>query len=332
MQISEKIIKAPAVDNLDILKKIIQSLEYTPIPYSYIDERNLEELEKKKKISPQVHRSINEWKDSHGISHAKGLLQSIVSLLRSLDIITNVKIKKEDLDAPLGFSGPMLNTFLTKSNDAIMLTRIGYTLLNLLKKNGTQSRNEYDNILFWRFLHSNITHNFQRLFEDINTYTEGIEDTLKKFETDTRARAIFIRWINYFDLKGVRESHGNSIILSKKKIIKKIISSTILELNTLKPEIYSTEVLSNRISQQLDLSNTIFNFLIIFEIILKHTHTSDEQKNPIEGTTSSRVSLSLPNFPKINMLKIHSSITIDQILKNATESEFNSVLNFGDYD
>ncbi len=330
MQLNEKIIKAPAVDNLNILKKIIKSLEYTPIPFSYIDERNLESLENKRKISHQVHESINEWKDSQEISHAKGLLQSIVSLLRSLNIISNVKIEKEFLDTPLGFSGPMLNTFLTKSIDAVMLTKIGYDLLDLLKKDDIQSRNVYDNILFWRFLHSNISHNFQRLFENSDTYTKGIEKTLEKFETDTRTRGIFLSWINYFDLKGINETHSNSIILSKKKVIKKIVSSTILELNTLKIDIYSIEILSNHISQQLDLSNTICDFLSVFEIILKYVNLSDEQKKSISGTTSSRISSHLPNFPKINMLKIHSGIPMDQILENITDSEFNSVLNFGD--
>ena len=81
MMTVERIIKAPCVDDLNILKNIIQSLEHTPIPFSFIDERNLEKLEEDKKISSVIHKQINEWKKQQGISHAKGLLQSIVSLL-----------------------------------------------------------------------------------------------------------------------------------------------------------------------------------------------------------------------------------------------------------
>jgi len=330
MMSTHNIIKAPAVDNLENIKNIIKSLEYAPIPYSYIDERHLEELEKNSKISLHMHENINNWKDSQGILKQKGFLQSVISLLRALNIISNVKIEKKKLNIPLGVSGPMLNTFLTRSTDAIMLTKTGYRLLDLLKINDSKSRNEYDDILFWRFLHSNITHNFQRLIEDINAYNSGVEQILKKFETDTRARSIFIGWINYFDLKGVNTDNTKKIILSKKKIIKKIISSTILEINTLKLEIYPIEKLSNHVSKQLDFSNTIVNFFMIFEIILTHIQTSNEHEKPIVGTSSSRDNITLPHFPKINMLKILGNIPTSPILKNISESEIDSVLNFGE--
>ena len=55
----------------------------------------------------------------------------------------------------------------------------------------------------------------------------------------------------------------------------------------------------------------------------------NENKKPIEGTSSSRDSLSLPNYPKIDMLKIHDSIPMDSILEHVTESELSSVLNLG---
>ena len=329
MMTDERTIKAPCVDDLNILKNIIQCLEYTSIPFSFIDERNLEKFEADSKISSGMHEEINEWKKQQGISHAKGFLQSIVSLLKSLDIIESTKIEKEDLDVPLGLSGPIMSLFIKKKVDAVKLTQLGYNLLNLLNVDDRKSKEEYDNILFWKFLHSNITHNFQRLIEDPNSYDNGVNEILKKFESDTRTIGIFLNWIRYFDFKGIGSDDVKSIILSKKKIIKKIISSTILELNTFEKGIHSIEILSNQISQQLDLSKTRVNFLIIFEIILSHIQSINENKKPIEGTSSSRDSLSLPNYPKIDMLKIHDSIPMDSILEHVTESELSSVLNLG---
>ena len=330
IMVNPNYIKAPAVDNLNHLKNIIHSLEYTSIPYSYIDERHLEELQNNNKISNKIHNDINIWKKKIGIPHAKGLIQSMISLLRSLGIITNTKIEKHELEYPLGVSGPILNTFLTKSVGAVKLTQIGYSLLSLLQKNDVKSFSKYDDILFWRFLISNITHNFQRLIETSNSYNVSLKNVLEKYEMDSRSRNYFSNWINYFDLQGI-ELSKNEKILSKRKVVKKLISSVILELNILEHKMYSIEHLKNTISQRLDLSSTVINFLKIFEIILIHSKSIEESHSIIEGTTSSRMGLSLPNYPKINMLKIHAGIPLELILKNVSDSEIDSVLNLGDY-
>ena len=41
-------------------------------------------------------------------------------------------------------------------------------------------------------------------------------------------------------------------------------------------------------------------------------------------------SRSLPNFPRVNMLKISDDISMLDVLEQITEHEFNSVLIFGD--
>ena len=332
MSTIQRIIKAPAVDNLNSIKNIIQSLELIPIPLSFIDEGHLQELEENGKILPQVHEAINEWKEQQGISSTiMVFLQPIVSLLKSLDIVESTKIEKDDLDLPLGSSGPMMSTFLTKSVDAVRLTKTGFYLLKLLRTGDRKSQEEYDNILFWKFLRSNIIHNFQRAIEDSNSYEECVTDVLERFDSDTRSRGCFLNWIRYFDLKGI-ENDNAKLVLSKKNVIKKIISSTILELNTLEHQIYEVETLSNQISQQLDLARNRINFLIIFEIILSHVHDTNEDEIPIAGTVSTRSmhSRSLPNFPRINMLKISDDISMLNVLEQITEHEFNSVLIFGD--
>ena len=323
MMINMNIIKAPAVDDLNNLKKIIKSLEYSSIPYSYIDERRLQELENDNRLSKKIHEKINDWKISEGISCTKGDLQSIVSLLKSLGIIVSVKLEEKDLEQPLGFSGLMLNSFITKSVDAVKLTKIGYTLCHLLETNDNFI-SEYDDILFWRFLHSNITHNFQKLIEDRDSYTKGIDVVLKNIEMDSRTVNYFLRWARYFELLGI-----DSKLLIEKKVAKKIIFSTVFELNKLKPGIYSIQKLSSLVSKELDLSNKLINFFLIFEIILQHIQLSKENKKELEGTYSSRDELSLPNFPKVNMLKINSTIRFNSLIQNVSDAELNTVVNNG---
>jgi len=320
---TNSIIKAPAVDNLNDLKKIIKSLEYSAIPYSYIDERRLQELQNYNKLSKENHEKINNWKTTEGISCAKGYLQSVVSLLKSLGIITSVRLEEKDLEQPLGFSGPILNSFITKPVDAVRLTKIGYSLCSLLDTNH-DSISEYDDMLFWRFLHSNITHNFQKLIEDGDSYTKGIDVVLKNIEMDSRTVNYFLRWARYFELLGI-----DSKILIEKKVVKKIIFSSIFELNKLKPGIYSIQKLSNLVSKELDFSNKLVNFFLIFEILLQHIQLSQKNKKELEGTYSSRDELSLPNFPKVNMLKINPPIRFNFLIQNVSESELNTVVNGG---
>jgi hypothetical protein len=323
MMTNISIIKAPAVDDLNDLKKIIKSLEYSTIPYSYIDERRLQELQNDKKISKENHEKINNWKITEKISCAKGYLQSVVSLLKSLGIITGVKLEEKDLEQPLGFSGPMLNSFISKPVDAVKLTKIGYTLCRLLETDN-DSISEYDDVLFWRFLHSNITHNFQKLIEDRDSYTIGIDVVLKNIEMDSRTVNYFLRWARYFELLGI-----DSKLLIDKKVVKKIIFSTIFELNKLTPGIYTIQKLSSLVSKELDFSNKLINFILIFEIILQHIQLSKEHKKELEGTYSSRGELSLPNFPKVNMLKIDPPIRFNSLMRNVSESELNAVVNSG---
>ena len=321
---NHNIIKAPAVDDLNDLKKIIRSLEYTSIPFSYVDERRLQDLYDDGKLSKENYKKINNWKIEQGIPLAKGFLQSVVSLSKSLGIISTVKIQKKDLDQPLGFSGPMLNSFINKNLDAVELTEIGHTLCNFLESNENKSMTEYDNFLFWRFLRSNITHNFQKLIEDKNSYIQGIDIVLKNIEMDSRSVNCFLKWASYFELIGI-----GSKLLIKKKVAKKIIFVTIYELNKLKPGIYSIQKLSNHVSKELDFSNNLIDFFLIFEIILRQIQSSTENKKSIEGTSSSRDELALPHFPKVNMLKINHTIQFDLFIQNVSESELDAVLKIG---
>ena len=320
------IIKAPAVYDLGSLKAIIRSLEYTPIPYSYIDERRLCELENNEKISSETHQAINDWKESENIIDGKGVLQSIVSLLKSLGIVYNVSIEENELDQPMGFSGPILNTFLEKKTSAIKLTDIGYKLCELIQTNDDESNNMYENILFWRFLHSNTTHNFQKLIEDEDSYVKGVNHTLKKFERDSKSITLFRGWIKYFELTGIGSDN-----LVMKKVAKKIISVTILELNLLDVSVaHPIQTLSANISKNLDLSNTFINFFSVFEIILRQIQLSDEETKAIEGGEGQHGEKALPNFPRVNMLKINHQIQTQLVLNHVSERELQSVINTRD--
>ena len=78
---------------------------------------------------------------------------NINKFLLIIIIIILTGCKKDDLDLPLGSSGPMMSTFLTKSVSAVRLTKTGFYLLELLRTGDRKSQEEYDKILFWKFSH-----------------------------------------------------------------------------------------------------------------------------------------------------------------------------------
>ena len=297
------------VSNLEHLKPIIKNLEYTSIPFSMIDERRLQDAKEDGRLSEENYNAINNWiQNELGFKNTKGYLQSIVSLLKNLDIVENVKIPKEELDQPLGLSGPMLESFLEKTTNAIQLTNPGYKLCELLKQGNDNSMNNYYDLLFWKFLTSDMVHNFQRLIEDKDSYTKGIEKCLEKYEDDAKSRTMFKLWTKYFELTDL-----GSDKLFPKKIAKKIIMASIFEMNLLEKNVYSIQKLLTLISQRLRLSSNLINFEFVLEIIVSGIYSSDIESKAIEGQEASRSSMSLPNFPKINMLKINKKIesTID---------------------
>tara|TARA_B100001750_G_C15456255_1_gene571751 strand:- start:434 stop:1429 length:996 start_codon:yes stop_codon:yes gene_type:complete len=324
-----KVIKAPAVDNLNSLQTIIKILQFGPIPLSFLDERNLMDQEEAGNITSELHEKIKNWKKTEKIPNTQGLLQSNVSLLKSLEIIDSAIFQEEDLNMPLGMSGPIIGGVLKKTPQAVKLTKIGFDLCTLLDRNDTKSLIEYDNILFWRFLHSNIFHNFQRIIEDSDSYSSDVKGILEKYETDSRSVNYFLNWMRYFDLRSISNNITNS--LSKERIAKKIISSVILEINTLEPgTIHGVDPLSNQISKQLDLSKSSINFPRVFEIILTQIKSTDEKKKPIVGSTSSTDELALPNHPKINLLKINDKISINEVILKVPEDELTSVFTLGE--
>ena len=181
--------------------------------------------------------------------------------------------------------------------------------------------NKYYDLLFWKFLTSNITHNFQRLIEDRASYEIGVEHCLKKCEKDRITRTMFANWTQYFELSTF---DSNKLIL--KRVAKKIITSTIFELNSLGKGVYSIQKISNIVSKKLGLSDNAVNFSLIFEIILVDNHSSKINPQPIEGTEASRSSMSLPNFQKINMLKINDKIESIIDWKNIPDQKLEEVI------
>jgi len=313
--------KAPMVSNLEHLKSIIKNLEFTSIPLSGIDERLLLDAKDKGALSEENYESVNDWiRTELGFKNTKGYLQSIVSLLKNLNIVENVVIEKDELEKPLGLSGPIISSFFKKKLTGVHLTNSGYKLCELLNQGDNFSMKKYYDLLFWSFLTSSMVNNFQRLIEDKDSYNIGIDECLRKYEEDQKSITMFKIWTNYFELTRI-----GSDKLIPKEIVKKIVMATIFEINLLENNVYSIQKLVSRISQRLGFSSNLINFPLIIKMVLSDVHSSNEKSKAIEGSYASRVTMTLPDSD-ISMLKIKKKIEAVVDWKKIPDQMFANIL------
>ena len=302
---------APLVDNLEDLSKFIDLISLYKIPYSFIDKKQLEENKEDGNISENVYQKIINWKDENKISTRVGYLSDIFALLERLGIITKSKLDEDDLNQLFCETDLTLKDITNgKTSVTASLTDIGYDLNSLILNDSDESRIEYKSKLFWLILRSEMNPVWQRLIEKKEIFsTLPVSAAIKEIGLiDDHTGGRFLKWSKYFDLFDFGSIINAGEIFEKKKFALKLLYSTIFELNLsfISKEGYYVEELVNEISKKFqDLSNVSINFLNILETIFEM-----DGKENVEGSTMSKVTITLPNHPKVSILKIKSKISI----------------------
>jgi len=317
---------APAVDDLGKLKRVIKSLEFVSIPYQYLDSRNLERLCSYGKISENVYSALQEWKLQNNFTLAKGFFSEVVSLLKELEIVESRDLTEDELDNTLGIEGPTYREFIiSPRTSTIQLTDIGYELCRLISNNQNEIK-EYSITLFWLFLRNqNLRPIWQMLMGKREVFLDkDISVVLKQIENDSYTRNMFSKWSDYFDLYGINPTNPRLKILDRKKVSLKLLYATILELNNkyVGDDGYHVETLVTEISNQFRISPTFVNFYNILQTILE----LDEKKS-ISGSTTGRAERSLPNYNRINKLRIKSKIELFPSFSKVPDSKLISFSN-----
>lgn len=315
---------APAVGDLSEIKPIIKSLEYQTIPYSFLDTANLKRLYRENKINSKIFDEILNWKKCNNFKLGAGFFSEIVNLLRVLHIVKDRKISNEEFDNMLEPTGPSYNEFISGDNKINVqeLTEIGHTLCDLISKDVNKS-SEFDAYLFWLFLRNDkmvpiwqILVANKRIF-----YDRDVSKFLKQIENDSFTINAFLRWSDYFTLFKIK--HGGMKILDEQKVALRILHAVIVELNNsyISDEGCHVESLVDEITAKFHLSKNSLNLYNVLEIILKY-----DLKKSIEGSYTGRSEKCLPNFSKINKLKIRSKIEIFPQFRNISDTDLLSII------
>jgi hypothetical protein len=315
---------APAVNDLNDLKPIIKSLEYYPIPYSYLDTSNLKKLLKSGKLTTRVSTHIVDWKNANGIKLGAGYLSEIMNLLRVLEIVIDKKPSSEHLDNFLEPNGPAIKDIITEKINVQGLTDHGYVLCDLINSDNSK---EYDVYLFWLFLKNNrLTPIWQYLLlRNAAFQSTDFREIIESIENDTFTVSAFARWSDYFNLCKI-DSEDTRKILDEKKMALKFLHSTIFELNNsyVNNDGHNVDELVQVLTDTFHISSNTINFYNILEVIFKI-----DNKDSIEGSFTGRREKSLPSFPKINKLKIRKKIELFPKFDKIKETDLVSFINVG---
>jgi len=315
---------APQVDKLEDLKKFIQSLEFLAVPYPFIDSRNIEKLSSEGKLSLSSYTELKDWKLRKQFSLAKGYFTEIISLMKILGIVEGRPLINSELEMPLGIDGPLVKNLVASKNiQTIQLTDLGHRLCSLLNTQTIQSLKEYDTYLFWLILTSRIRPVWQRLMESSNTFSnlDISKSILQIGEKDGITISTFLKWSNYFNLCTIDPDQSGKKLMEKGKVALKLLYATVLELNKnfISQDGYTVEELTKTISKNFKISPSIVNFYNILETIFEYN-----KKKNIIGSTTGRKGKSLPNYSRINILKIQSEIKLLPDFENVTDAKLNS--------
>jgi len=316
---------APAVSDLGEIKKIIKSLEYQAIPYSYLDSSNLKKLEKTGKLRKEVSNQIGTWKERNNIKHGAGFLAEIVHLLRVLNIIQDRKIRIDELENYLEPDGPSYSDFISSDKISVQeLTKQGYAICDLITDDVNESK-KFDVYLFWLFLRNDkLVPIWQYLIIKPEVFkNQNITAAIKSIENDSFTISSFVRWSDYFNLCRINHEQSGKI-LDEKKVALKFLHATIIELNNsyIGDHGYHVEDLVKEITEKFHLSTNSLNFYNILERIFLI-----DNKKSVEGSFTGRGEKTLPNFPKINKLKIRSKIELFPQFSSVKNSDLSSFIN-----
>lgn len=323
---------APAVSDLGDLKKIIKSLEYSSIPYTYLDTRKLKDLLQSGKISNSVFHEIERWKISNGFSIGVGYFSELMYLLKILGIVEDRKIDEHDLDNSLGTDGPPYREFIKGSAYTQELTENGYILCDLLSGDENKAK-EYDVTLFWFFLGTKKDNKHEKrlrpIFQFLLEKRKVFKDTdvsiiLEEIENDSYTRNAFKKWGDYFNLYGSPPGNPNIRILDGRKVGLRILQVIVIYMNYnyLGEEGFHVQTMVTELSERLGISPSSVNFYNIIETIFEM-----DNKRSMIGSYTGRGEKTLPHYPRINKIKIQSKIQLFPTFSNLPESKLVSFSN-----
>ena len=215
---------APLVDDLGDIKNILSSLEFTAIPFLWLDG-----FEKNPKFdNPKITDKLSDWMNKNEFKSSSGYFKELIYLLRPLGIVQDRQISASDLENPLGVDGPILSLLNPPRAAKVQeLTVLGKELCDIVISGERQFVQNYS---FWTFLtHEAYLQNtklaplipiWRYVFSYISPKANpSVNDTLKRFTTDSYTINAFQKWSVFFNLcTAAKNSSGGTLCFDKHKM------------------------------------------------------------------------------------------------------------------
>ena len=205
-----------------------------------------------------------------------------------------------DTMLPLGGDGPPIAEVIGSNSRARMyyLTQMGERCHSTMKDDHLA----FESVLFWLLLRNRT---FLPLIQQIilNPISYDNVDVAEVMSTaDSVSKNVMLHWLRYFSLVSYVGKH----VLQVRILARRLLTAAILEINHsfVGDETYYVKEIDRKLNEAFSLSSTATDFTSALSVIFQHSKAS------IQGYSSSRGDVSLPNFPRISILKFVDAIPV----------------------
>ena len=289
----------PRAYDLQVIGAYLMVLHKCPVPLIEIERRKLKQMPTQESIQAFV-----DWKRKQGIDSADE--SEYRYLLRDLGLISDREFTELDLVLPLGGDGPPAAWLLATGSKArvFFLTQDGEALYDQL----VSDRPTYESTLFWLILRNQL---YLRLIQQVilDRQSYGASDVRKLIGTkDSTSKNCAVQWLRFFGI--VRSENGCK--LDVETLARRLLGAAILEINKHleRSETYYVKEVDRRLNEAFSLSPSATDFSAALDTIF---HYAD--KSTVQGYTSGRRDVSLPNHHGISMLKFNGNIPLSIALQ-----------------
>lgn len=284
----------PRAYDLHVVGAYLMVLHKCPVPLIEIERRKLKQMP-----TQESAQAFLEWKRKQGIDSADE--SEYRYLLRDLGLVADRELTEVDSVLPLGGDGPPAACLLPAGSRAkvFFLTQDGEALYTQL----VSDRPTYESTLFWLILRNQL---YLRLIQQVvlDRQSYGASDIRKLIGTkDSTSKNCAVQWLRYF---GIARSE-NGCKLDAETLARRLLGAAILEINKYfeRSETYYVKEVDRRLNEAFSLSPSVTDFSAALDTIF---HYAD--KSIMQGYTSGRRDVSLPNHHGISMLKFTGTLPL----------------------
>jgi hypothetical protein len=317
--------KFPRAYDLGKIARYLTVLHESPIPLREIEERKLESSMAAGRVTQEIGEAVRRWKRERGLESSDE--SEYRYLMRDLGIIHERDVDPEiEREIPIGGDGPTIGTLvpLSSREGLYFLSRVGEILYSFC----VEDKPSYQAMLFWLILRNQ---SYLPLIQQVIVARESYigKDLADVMQTnDSTSLNCALNWLRYFGIAKCAKSKSSAqdnfnlrpkstCRLETANLATYLLGAAILEIGeTLSiNEDYYVKEIDRHLNEKFSLNPSATDFVAAIDLIFRYSRPL------VKGYSSSRGDATLPNFPRISIVRFTGKIPLTLLTKVSREEE-----------